>query len=184
MFLVGGWLDMLTSRIEVMKKLFLALLPVIFFGCKPSVNDEGASQVQVREVQVPDGNIEEEEKGVEIMNENNPIARINTNMGEIVIELYEDAAPNTVANFVSLAEGGFYKDVIFHRVIKGFMAQGGDPTGTGTGGPGYRFADEINAIALGLDKEKEIGQSQMQAAQREGRVPFTVLTLTLQRFQP
>ena len=167
MFLVGGWLDMLTSRIEVMKKLFLILLPVIFFGCKPSVNDEGASQVQVREVQVPDGNIEEEEKGVEIMNENNPIARINTNMGEIVIELYEDAAPNTVANFVSLAEGGFYKDVIFHRVIKGFMAQGGDPTGTGTGGPGYRFADEINAIALGLDKEKEIGQSQMQAAQRE-----------------
>ncbi len=88
-------------------------------------------------------------------------------MGEIVIELYEDAAPNTVANFVSLAESGFYKDVIFHRVIKGFMAQGGDPTGTGTGGPGYRFADEINAIALGLDKEKEIGQSQMQAAQRE-----------------
>ncbi|MBT02394.1 peptidylprolyl isomerase [bacterium] len=167
MFLVGGWLDMLTSRIEIMKKLFLILLPVIFFGCKPSVNDEGASQVQVREVQVPDGNIEEEEKGVEIMNENNPIARINTNMGEIVIELYEDAAPNTVANFVSLAEGGFYKDVIFHRVIKGFMAQGGDPTGTGTGGPGYRFADEINAIALGLDKEKEIGQSQMQAAQRE-----------------
>jgi len=101
------------------------------------------------------------------MSENNPIARINTNMGEIVIELYEDAAPNTVANFVSLAESGFYKDVIFHRIIKGFMAQGGDPTGTGTGGPGYRFADEINAIALGLDKEKEIGQSQMQAAQRE-----------------
>tara|TARA_Y100000588_G_scaffold395114_1_gene520007 strand:+ start:1569 stop:2516 length:948 start_codon:yes stop_codon:yes gene_type:complete len=167
MFLVGGWLDMLTSRIEIMKKLFLILLPVIFFGCKPSVNDEGASQVQVREVQVPDGNIGEEGKGAEIMSENNPIARINTNMGDIVIELYEDAAPNTVANFVSLAEEGFYNGVIFHRVIKGFMAQGGDPDGVGTGGPGYRFADEINAIALGLDKEKEIGQGQMQAAQRE-----------------
>ena len=121
MFSVGGWLDMLTSRIEFMKKFFLVLLPMIFFGCKPSVNDEGASQVQVREVQVPDASIEEEEKGVEVMSENNPIARINTNMGEIVIELYEDAAPNTVANFVSLAESGFYKDVIFHRIIKGFI---------------------------------------------------------------
>ncbi len=166
-FSAGGWLDMLTSRIEVMKKLFLALLPVIFFGCKPSVNDTDGSQVQVREVQTPDTSVEE--KGGKIMkqNENNPIATIKTNMGDIVIELYEDAAPNTVANFVSLADSGFYNGVIFHRIIKGFMAQGGDPQGTGSGGPGYRFADEINAKALGLHEEKEVSQGDAQEAQIE-----------------
>lgn len=64
--------------------------------------------------------------------------------GEIVVELFEDQAPNTVANFVSLAEKGFYNGLTFHRVIKGFMAQGGDPKGDGTGGPGYTFADELD----------------------------------------
>jgi len=165
-FLAGGWLDMLTSRIEVMKKVFLALLPVIFFGCKPSVNDTDGSQVQVREVQVPD-TIKGEGEKVMKQSENNPIATIKTNMGDIVIELYEDAAPNTVANFVSLADSGFYNGVIFHRIIKGFMAQGGDPQGTGTGGPGYRFADEINAKALGLHEEKEVSQGDAQEAQIE-----------------
>ena len=165
-FLAGGWLDMLTSRIEVMKKVFLALLPVIFFGCKPSVNDTDGSQVQVREVQVPD-TIKGEGEKVMKQSENNPIATIKTNMGDIVIELYEDAAPNTVANFVSLADSGFYNGVIFHRIIKGFMAQGGDPQGTGTGGPGYSFADEINAKALGLHEEKEVSQGDAQEAQIE-----------------
>jgi cyclophilin family peptidyl-prolyl cis-trans isomerase len=72
-------------------------------------------------------------------------ATIRTNRGDITATLYADEAPNTVNNFVFLARQGFYDGVIFHRVIEGFMIQGGDPTGTGTGGPGYRFADELGA---------------------------------------
>ena len=64
--------------------------------------------------------------------------------GEFKIELFDDDAPLTVENFVKLARSGYYDDTTFHRVLEGFMAQGGDPTGTGTGGPGYRFKDEIN----------------------------------------
>jgi cyclophilin family peptidyl-prolyl cis-trans isomerase len=66
-----------------------------------------------------------------------PRVTITTSKGDIVVELFEDAAPNTVANFISLVEKGFYNGTPFHRVIGGFMAQGGDPTGTGSGGPGY-----------------------------------------------
>jgi len=69
---------------------------------------------------------------------------INTNYGKITIETYDSDAPNTVANFIALAGKGFYNGLIFHRVIKGFMIQGGDPKGDGTGGPGYTFADELN----------------------------------------
>ena len=68
---------------------------------------------------------------------------ITTNMGDITLEFYAEEAPKTVDNFVSLAQKGFYKDVIFHRVIPNFMIQGGDPDGTGTGGPGYSIEDEI-----------------------------------------
>jgi peptidyl-prolyl cis-trans isomerase A (cyclophilin A) len=96
-----------------------------------------------------------------------PVVLIKTNHGEIYVELYPEAAPKTVANFLELAEGKkeftdsksgqkvkrpFYDGLIFHRVIKNFMIQGGCPTGTGTGGPGYKFEDEISAKALGLDK--------------------------------
>lgn len=70
------------------------------------------------------------------------IAIMNTTEGEITIELNAKQTPVTVNNFVYLAKKKFYDNVIFHRVIKGFMIQGGDPTGTGSGGPGYRFADE------------------------------------------
>src|ERR671910_1978492 len=69
-------------------------------------------------------------------------AHMETDKGTMVIELFADKVPNTVNNFVFLAREGFYEGVMFHRVIRGFMIQGGDPTGTGTGGPGYRFADE------------------------------------------
>jgi cyclophilin family peptidyl-prolyl cis-trans isomerase len=72
-------------------------------------------------------------------------ATIRTNRGTITAKLFADESPATVNNFVFLAREGFYDGVIFHRVIKGFMIQGGDPTGTGTGGPGYRFADELDA---------------------------------------
>jgi cyclophilin family peptidyl-prolyl cis-trans isomerase len=69
-------------------------------------------------------------------------AAIETSAGTMKSELFAEEAPNTVNNFVFLAREGFYEGVIFHRVIRGFMIQGGDPTGTGTGGPGYKFADE------------------------------------------
>lgn len=70
-------------------------------------------------------------------------AVLDTEKGKIVLELFGDKTPATVNNFVFLSRQGFYDGTIFHRVIKDFMAQGGDPTGTGRGGPGYRFADEF-----------------------------------------
>jgi len=79
-------------------------------------------------------------------------AVIETDKGDMIIELFPAAAPKTVANFIKLAESGFYDGIVFHRVIPDFMIQTGDPTGTGTGGPGYTFEDEISAKALGLDK--------------------------------
>lgn len=110
--------------------------------------------------------------------ETNPLAVIETSLGTITIELYRHAAPKTVENFVSLARGEkeftdadgkpakrpYYDGLIFHRVIPNFMIQGGDIKGNGTGGPGYQFADEINAKALGLDKIKV---SASQGAQRD-----------------
>ncbi len=98
-----------------------------------------------------------------------PQAVIDTSLGAIRVELFADEAPKTVANFLDLAEGRkaftdprtgmqaqrpYYDGLVFHRVIKGFMIQGGDPLGTGAGGPGYQFADEINAHLLGLDTAK------------------------------
>jgi peptidyl-prolyl cis-trans isomerase B (cyclophilin B) len=71
-------------------------------------------------------------------------ATLHTNQGAIGVELFDDDAPKTVDNFLSLARKGFYDGVIFHRVIPDFMVQGGDPTGTGSGGPGYTFEDEFN----------------------------------------
>lgn len=96
---------------------------------------------------------------------------IQTSMGNIEVELFQNDAPKTVANFIGLADGtkeftdthtgkkvkkSFYDGLIFHRVIKDFMLQGGCPQGDGRGGPGYSFADEIDAVALGLDKIKAI----------------------------
>jgi cyclophilin family peptidyl-prolyl cis-trans isomerase len=71
-------------------------------------------------------------------------ATMITNRGDITLELFDDDAPKTVQNFRDLAGKGFYDGLIFHRVMKDFMIQGGDPQGTGTGGPGYTFEDEIN----------------------------------------
>jgi cyclophilin family peptidyl-prolyl cis-trans isomerase len=84
--------------------------------------------------------------------EPNPTALISTTLGDINIELFEDDAPNTVANFIELAEKKFYDGLIFHRVIKDFMIQGGDPQGTGAGGPGYKFPDEVKNNPQKLEK--------------------------------
>ncbi len=103
-----------------------------------------------------------------------PLCLIKTSKGDIVVRLFADEAPKTVENFLGLAEGTkeftdpnnpkqkikkpFYDGLIFHRVIKDFMIQGGCPLGTGTGGPGFQFEDEINADALGLDKLKVLNE--------------------------
>ena len=103
--------------------------------------------------------------------QSNPVAVFNTTMGTIEIELFQHAAPQTVANFIGLAEGTkpfidpksgsevkqkYFDGLIFHRVIKDFMIQGGCPLGTGTGNPGYTFKDEINADSLGLNDIKAL----------------------------
>jgi len=80
------------------------------------------------------------------------MAIMHTGKGDISIQLFAEQAPVTVNNFVFLARDGFYNNTTFHRVIGGFMAQGGDPLGTGTGGPGYKFNDEPGALALPHDR--------------------------------
>ncbi len=91
-------------------------------------------------------------KGEKNMEQSNIIAIMKTNFGDIKLELFSDGAPNTVDNFIKLSKSGFYDEVKFHRVIKGFMIQSGDPnskdddwSNDGMGGPGYSFADEINS---------------------------------------
>ena len=80
------------------------------------------------------------------------MATFHTQVGDFQVELFAAQAPQTVNNFVFLAREGFYDNTTFHRVMRDFMAQGGDPTGTGTGGPGYKFADERGALALKHDR--------------------------------
>lgn len=103
----------------------------------------------------------------------NPVCLIKTSAGDVYVELFKSAAPKTVENFIELAEGRrefvdpltnekvlrpFYDGLIFHRVIKEFMIQGGCPEGTGNGGPGYFFEDEMNAESLGLHKENAVNR--------------------------
>ena len=95
----------------------------------------------------------------------NPIVTIKLeNEKEIKIELYPDIAPNTVNNFISLVNKGFYNGLIFHRVIPGFMIQGGCPNGTGTGGPGYQINGEFNANGFKNDLKHERGVISMARA--------------------
>lgn len=124
---------------------------------------------------------------VEVDSLANPLVVISTTRGDILVELFPDGAPQTVANFLGLAGGTkpyidpytgaevtrpFYDGLIFHRVIDGFMIQGGSPDGQGSGTPGYQFADEINALSLGLDKMPVLD---------EGGVPHPVLGIQSQQ---
>lgn len=103
-------------------------------------------------------------------------AIIETNMGTITIEFYEKDAPKTVKNFVDLAEKGFYDGLTFHRVIKGFVIQGGDPRGDGTGNPGYNIAAEFNknphvAGTVAMARGQDINSAGCQFYICLGRVP-------------
>ena len=123
-----------------MKKYFLyvilAIVTLVLAACgsdKNSTDNNGSGEVVTNE--------NYEENVIE-----NPIATITMESGDqIIIELMPKIAPNTVANFISLAQEGFYDGTIFHRVIPGFMVQGGDPTGTGMGGPEYAIAGEFSS---------------------------------------
>ena len=101
----------------------------------------------------------------------NPIAVFETNQGTFEVELFEDKAPITVKNFIDLAEKGFYDGLIFHRVIDGFMIQGGDPNGTGTGGPGYTIPDEFGE---GLKHDSEGVLSMANAGPNTGGSQFFI----------
>ena len=90
-------------------------------------------------------NVEGNESSLEYDTENPVVAMYVENYGSIVIELYPDVAPNTVNNFISLVKSGFYDNNSFHRLVPGFVLQGGDPTGTGTGGPGYTIEGEFSS---------------------------------------
>ena len=104
------------------------------------------------------------------MSENRQI-RFRTNMGEFVAEMFEDKAPKTTENFISLVEKKFYDGIVFHRVIDGFMIQGGDPTGTGMGGPGYKIADEFGE---GLTHDDEGYFSMANAGPNTGGSQFFI----------
>ncbi len=96
----------------------------------------------------------------------NPIVTIETTRGAIKAELYPEIAPNTVNNFISLVKQGFYDGTIFHRVIPGFMIQGGDPEGTGMGGPGYGIKGEFSANGVKNDLKHTTGVLSMARSMR------------------
>ena len=113
-------------------------------GKVPSATDSMADGT-VPIVKVPLGGASDAKSlPTESVKKNKHMITIETNFGTISFETFDADAPKTVENFVTLAQKGFYDDVVFHRIIKGFMIQGGDPQGTGTGGPGYKFEDELN----------------------------------------
>lgn len=96
----------------------------------------------------------------------NPIVTVKTNKGTMKLELYPEVAPNTVNNFISLVKSGFYNGTIFHRVIPGFMIQGGDPEGTGMGGPDYSIKGEFSANGFKNDLKHTTGVISMARSMR------------------
>lgn len=132
----------------------MLILGSLLIGCQSDVNDDAAEQVPEDAAEKP------EPTGIE------PIVTMTMEGGdEVTIELYPDIAPNTVNNFISLIESDFYDGVIFHRVIPGFMIQGGDPDGTGMGGPGYSIKGEFNNNDFGNNLEHEVGVLSMARSQ-------------------
>lgn len=110
----------------------------------PACSDAGRVDSKQVEITMSKAPKNPPQAGDENIPEGNHVV-IETEMGSVKIKMLPEVAPNTVANFKVLAGNGYYDGLIFHRVIPGFMAQGGDPTGTGTGGPGYKIKAEFNA---------------------------------------
>jgi len=112
------------------------------FDTKPAESFTDADPIQSTATPVPTIILQKGNKAMEIDTKKSYEAILKTNLGDITVALNASATPITVNNFVTLARKNFYDSTIFHRIIKGFMIQGGDPNGTGTGGPGYSFDDE------------------------------------------
>lgn len=154
----------------------VVLLGAIITGCGTSLNNGQANQET--EDQGNESNIENEEEQenekegnteneeVQEIIEDNPIVTITMeNDEQIIVELFPNIAPNTVRNFISLIEDEFYDGLIFHRVIPGFMIQGGDPDGVGTGGPGYGIKGEFSSNGFNNDLIHERGVISMARSQ-------------------
>lgn len=141
-----------------MKKLsVLMILGILLVGCSSKPKEEPVS--------LPETKTETESK-TDYSKETNPVATITMTNGDVITaELYPEVAPNTVINFISLANSGFYDGVIFHRVIPGFMIQGGDPDGTGMGGPGYGIKGEFANNGFPNDLKHNRGVLSMARAQ-------------------
>lgn len=158
------------------KIIFSILVVLSLSGCTSERVLEGKKEAEEVKKIVEDNNKQLEKKMENILSEeqttNTPPteaevkdynekyngAIIKTSLGDITIKFFNEESPKTVANFLKLADKGFYNGIIFHRVIPEFMIQGGDPSGNGTGGPGYKFADEFN------DKELVLGSLAMANA--------------------
>ena len=129
-----------------MKKLFILSMLLLSFCGEDTVENEIVETTEVTEMTYDKTYTTAQEMTIDINSKYS--AEIETSLGNIVIELFTETSPITVNNFVTLSNDGYYNDVIFHRVIKGFMIQGGDPSGTGHGDmgkyPGYDFEDELN----------------------------------------
>ena len=133
--------------------LIIMILSISIFGCSASNNSGSATKST--------------DYSSEVKNSKDPIVTIEMEDGaKITVELYPDVAPNTVKNFISLTEKKFYDGLIFHRVIAGFMIQGGDPEGTGMGGPGYSIKGEFKANGVTNDLKHERGVISMGRTDR------------------
>lgn len=140
------------QRYQIIQVLFITAMLMIAGGC--GVSGEGSKS-----------NKEESTKPAQVIEENPIVTITMENNDEIKVELYPNIAPNTVNNFISLAESGFYDGLIFHRVIPGFMIQGGDPKGTGAGGPGYEIKGEFSSNGFENDVKHERGIISMARTQ-------------------
>lgn len=137
----------------------MCIIPVLLIGCGNSSSNTENSESKSMSNESSDNNVTES-------TENLPVATIEVEgFGTIEAELYPEIAPNTVNNFISLANSGFYDNLTFHRIIKDFMIQGGDPEGNGTGGPGYSIEGEFTSNGIANSLKHTEGVLSMARAQ-------------------
>lgn len=151
-----------------MKKLSLLFTSIVIIafltGCNETTTNESKEQTTEETLSFKEEQTAFYDNYPEVTN--NPVATMTLSTGETIqIELYPNTAPNTVANFISLAESGFYDGVIFHRIIEDFMIQGGDPLGNGLGGPDYSIPGEFKSNGFDNDLLHEPGVISMARSQ-------------------
>lgn len=150
-------MDTMNKRTWVMVAFVFLFASIVLIGCQSDQADETEEQGEEQG--------EEEQKNEIDLSVRPVVTMTMEDGGTIEMELYPDVAPNTVNNFISLVEDGFYDGLIFHRVIPGFMIQGGDPDGVGTGGPGYSIKGEFEANGVENDVSHERGVLSMARSQ-------------------